>query len=240
VSTSEHCLKAAIALGADPDHSSVVYAGVDLERFNPRVSGEEFRREWNVSEETLVVSVLGHVLRRKLEVLIDAMDRLDSNIPVCYVIGGTGSDLEWVKKRVAAIPERKVVMAGFVAEDKLPEFYAATDALVVSPNTLLECMGQSIKEAMAIGTAVVGPRLGGIVEAIDHGKNGLLYDADDADDLAQALASLALDPALRNRFGSAGRKIAEAKFDARSAAVKTLKVLRDAAHSAEGSLQAQN
>lgn len=229
VSTSEHCLKAALALGADPDHATVVYAGVDLERFNPRVSGEEFRREWGVTEETLVVSVLGHVLRRKLEVLLDAMDRVDPNVPVCYVIGGSGSDLEWVKGRMAAHPERNVVLAGFVPEEKLPEFYAATDALVVSPNTLFECMGQSIKEAMAIGTAVVGPRLGGIVEAIDHGNNGLLYEADDPDDLANALTSLAGDPELRHKFGSSGRKIAEDKFDAQTAADRTLEVLRGAA-----------
>ena len=40
VSTSEHCRRGAISRGADPSRSSVIYAGIDLERFRPGLDGQ--------------------------------------------------------------------------------------------------------------------------------------------------------------------------------------------------------
>jgi glycosyltransferase involved in cell wall biosynthesis len=89
-------------------------------------------------------------------------------------------------------------------------------------------MGQSMKEAMACGTAVVGARIGGIPEAIEPGTNGLLYEPDDARDLARVLSRMIADPHGRKIMGAAGRRTAEERFDAKVSAARTLEVLRRA------------
>ena len=226
IATSEHCLNGALALGRAGSAADVVYAGVDLDRFNPSVDGSEWRHERGIPPEAIVVSVLGMVLRNKLDTFLDAVGQIDSKAPVVCLIGGAGGDEEYVRTRSADIKNTHVEMLGFVPEEELPEFYAATDILVASPRTLLECMGQSMKEAMACGTVVVGARLGGIPEAVECGETGLLYEADDALDLARAISQLADDKAARDRMGAAGRIRAEIHFNSTTSAEQTLSIFR--------------
>lgn len=61
-------------------------------------------------------------------------------------------------------------------------------------------------EAMALAIPCIGTSIAGIPELIRTGREGLLVAPSSVEDLANALASLALDPALRRRFGSSGRE----------------------------------
>jgi glycosyltransferase involved in cell wall biosynthesis len=87
-------------------------------------------------------------------------------------------------------------------------------------------MGQSLKEAMACGTAVIGARLGGIPEAIEDGVSGLLFEPDDAEDLARAISRLVADKDARMKMGVKGRECAETKFDSAKSAEQMLSIFR--------------
>jgi glycosyltransferase involved in cell wall biosynthesis len=99
---------------------------------------------------------------------------------------------------------------GRVDRDALPPLYAAADALVlpsIRTATFLEPWGLVVNEAMHQGTPViasdaVGAAAGGLVA---DGRNGLVTPAGDAQALAASIESLARDPALRERLGSAAR-----------------------------------
>ena len=226
VSTSEHCLKGALNQGADPKRASVIYAGIDLGRFHPDCDGSAFREKYRIPADAVVISALGLALRRKLDTMLDALERMDFAGNLHCLIGGIGDDSAYVQERAKAIRGVKVQVLGFVPDAELPQFYAATDVLVVSPKTLLECMGQSMKEAMACGRAVVGARIGGVPEAIRDGCSGLLFDPDDPGGLVQALRLLCENPALRQEMGRKGRLIAEEKFGADVSARQTLEVFK--------------
>ena len=232
VSTSEHCLSGALGSGAPRDRASVIYAGIDLARFHPGLDGSAFRAKHGIPSDATVISALGLALRRKLDTLLDALDRLDLEGNIHCLIGGVGDDFAYVEQRVKAMGKVNVHVLGFVPEEELPEFYAATDILVVSPSTLVECMGQSMKEAMACGRAVVGARLGGVPEAVRDGYNGLLFEPDAPDDLLRALQRLCQDAPLRQEMGMRGRQIAEEKFSAELAARQTLDVFEAVARDA--------
>jgi glycosyltransferase involved in cell wall biosynthesis len=60
---------------------------------------------------------------------------------------------------------------------------------------------------------VVASRLSGIPEAIEDGAQGLLVEPGDARGLADAIARLAADPALRERLGAAARERMLREFD---------------------------
>lgn len=62
-----------------------------------------------------------------------------------------------------------------------------------------------LMEAMALGKPVVSSRVAGIPELVRDGVNGLLFTPSHWPGLAEAMTTLARDPALRQRFGVAGR-----------------------------------
>ena len=59
----------------------------------------------------------------------------------------------------------------------------------------------------------IGSQVGGIPEAIDHGETGFLVPPENPAALAARLRILLSDPALRHRFGAAGRRKMQAQFD---------------------------
>ncbi len=218
VSTSEHCSKGAISRGAHAERISIIYAGIDLERFRPGINGASFRDSIGVTKDAIVISILGLAIKRKLDTFLDALQSLISMSNVYVLIGGTGDDKQYLEERVKTIRGGRVKALGFVPEKDLPEFYAATDILVVAPKTIVECMGQSMKEAMACGRVVVGARLGGVPEALGNNNCGLMFEPDNPNDLNRVLKQLIDNPSLRETLGQNGRLEAEKRFDAKVSA----------------------
>jgi glycosyltransferase involved in cell wall biosynthesis len=81
---------------------------------------------------------------------------------------------------------------GRFERSSLSQVYSQIDVLVV-PSLWLENSPLVIHEAFMAGVAVVGARIGGIADLIEHGSNGLLYEPRSATDLAAALDTLIHD-----------------------------------------------
>ena len=77
----------------------------------------------------------------------------------------------------------------------------------------VEGFGISLAEASACGVPVVAGRSGGIPAAVREGETGILVDADRPEAVAEALAGLLDDAALRARLGAAGRRAVESHYN---------------------------
>lgn len=108
----------------------------------------------------------------------------------------------------------------------VPKLLAEADLLVLSTR-IPEAFGRVIAEAGAVGTACVASRIGGILDVIDEGKNGLLFYPLHLEEMVKAMGEL-----LRNRkqcyeFAHALRKKVEDQFSLDQMTEKTLEVYRE-------------
>ncbi len=94
-------------------------------------------------------------------------------------------------------------------------------AAVVAVPSRREGYGLVAREAMAHGRPVVASAVGGLLEAIEDGVNGVLVPALDVTALQQALEELLADAGLRARLGAAARAYAVQNFS-REAEVEAL------------------
>jgi glycosyltransferase involved in cell wall biosynthesis len=130
------------------------------------------------------------------------------------VIVGEGPDRPGVESEIRRLGlESLVELAG--ARNDVAELLAKADLFVLSSRS--EGLPLSILEAMAAGLPVVATNVGGVPELVVEGETGFLVPPGDPKSLADAIARLLDDPALRRRLGAAGRARVAERFDLESA-----------------------
>lgn len=113
------------------------------------------------------------------------------------------------------------------ARDDVPRVLKAFDVFVLPSRQ--EGFSNALIEAMAAGVPPVAAAVGGNPEAVDHGVNGLLFEAGDAGQLARHILTLLDNPDTRRRFSEAAQsKVAEA-FSYRGMLDRLLNVFEEAA-----------
>jgi len=85
----------------------------------------------------------------------------------------------------------------------------------------------AVLEAMSAGVAVVATRVGGVPELVVDGETGLIVEPEDPAALAEALDSLAADPARRRELGRRGRARVLDEFTPERMADRTVALYRD-------------
>ncbi len=188
--------------------------------FRPENPDSARSRGWPPLEEKFTITYVGRPDRRKgVEILIKACELLAAKgVEFQLLMVGYGffksSDLlnfgtGWFSFDISSLKRRGIGIEIRQAKgnEETGLFYAQSDVVVVP--SLYEPMGYVVLEAMACERPVVASRTGGLLEAIDDGVNGLLFEVGDAEDLAEKLALLSSDPDLRVRLGQQGRKTVE-------------------------------
>jgi len=198
------------AYGLGPEKVDVVYNGVDLERFHPRVRAEHRaaqRAAWGIGDDEVCCLFVGNNFRLKgVRCLIEAAARLRAEgAPVRTVIVGREPP-----GRLAALAARlgvadHVRFAG--AEPQVEKAYAAAD-VYVHP-TFFDACALVTFEAMACGLPVITTRWNGASGIVTAGEDGeVIDDAADIGALAGAIRGY-LDGDRRDLHGRAARAAAE-------------------------------
>lgn len=103
------------------------------------------------------------------------------------------------------------VHLGSVANDRLlAAVYSAADVFVIP--SLQDNLPNTVMEAMACGTPVVGFDIGGIPDMVRPGETGLLVPARDTPALRGAIERLLGDDAMRERLGRRCREVVGAEY----------------------------
>jgi glycosyltransferase involved in cell wall biosynthesis len=134
----------------------------------------------------------------------------DQRSKIEYWIAGSDPRGGYEKKlrAVAARADFPVIFLGSLTDDQLAEKYRQAEIFAmtsINHGLSLEGFGLVYLEASAHGLPVVAHAVGGVAEAVVHDTTGLLVPPDQPAALTAAFARLIDDPALRRRFGDAGR-----------------------------------
>jgi len=119
----------------------------------------------------------------------------------------------------------KIHFAGWLSQADCAPLLKAHDVLVLP--SVWECGGAVVLEAMACAKPVIATAWGGPLDYLDEHCGILVPPTSPAalvSGLADAMAALAADPALRARLGAAGRRRIEAHFDWRAKTARMLEI----------------
>ena len=188
----------------------IIWNGVDVDLFNPEISGETIRREWCINANTIVIGVVGRLSHWKGQnLLLEAARHLEfHNHSIIFVIVGDppsedNDTLPGLKKQASDLGlEDKTKFIPFDA--RMPEIMRVIDVLVI-PSTLPEPFGLVALEAMASERPVIAAKHGGLTDIVIDGQTGVFFRPNDAGSLSEAMHRLIIDPELRVKMGKQGR-----------------------------------
>ena len=197
-------------LGVPEEKVAVVPNGID-ETFRPITDTqrlEALRRERSLPQR-MILSVGTLEPRKNAETLIRAYARLKKASAILHKLVLAGG-LGWRYERLFALVEElglqdDVLFPGFVSYGELPLWYNAAD-LFVFPS-LYEGFGLPPLEAMACGVPVIASNVSSLPEVV--GDAGPLVDPLDVEGLAEAIAQVLGDGALRAEMRERGVARAE-------------------------------
>ncbi len=187
-----------IAYGIAPEHTRVIMHGIELAHF-AKIPPASFASPYKLLMIGRVVEQKGHA--RALEALQKITD-----IPCMLTIVGEGEKKEQLMQYAKELGLGDRVMWKPATENAAAAY---ADADIVLAPSRWEGLGIVILEALASGRLVIASRVGGIPEIISDRENGVLVEAEDSRQLAQAIREYISNPILAKKIAVQGKRWVE-------------------------------
>jgi glycosyltransferase involved in cell wall biosynthesis len=202
-----------------PERVELLYHGLEFGRFPPEPAARPPRTGTDPTDPLTLLSVGRAVEKKGFDVALAALALLPADFAWRWVHIGGGTGLKALKAEAKRLglssridwlgaQPQDVVIANLISADLffLPSRMASDGDRDGLPNVLME--------AQIMGLPVAATRMAAIPELVIEGETGVLVDPGDAPALAEALVSLARDPAARVRLAEAGRTRVRSHFSA--------------------------
>ena len=189
-------------IGISEENIKIIYNGIDWSDWQVLPDKSLFRKKYPDISDKFVLFAGRLATNKGLSDLISAMNLVNQK-SVDLVI--TGADMGLGKLLEIEASEKGVRMhrLGHIDDETYRSVLAAAEMLVLPSE--YEAFGIVLLEAAAAETAVIGTNVGGIPEAMSPGKNGLIVEYNDVDNLSKSIASLLEDSKMSEEMGIAGR-----------------------------------
>lgn len=173
----------------------------------------QIRQNYQISSTAIVILSVGRLVERKgFDKVIEHLPQLIAQgLDIHYIICGKGamaSSLELLARDLEVAS--RVHLAGYVSNQDLAGYYGACDLFVMltffnAKAASVEGFGIVYLEAGYFGKPVLASGVGGVVDAVRDGENGILVNPDSNVEIAEALQRLCKDKQLREKLGQRGR-----------------------------------
>jgi glycosyltransferase involved in cell wall biosynthesis len=192
--------------GVDKSRVVVVPNGINEEHFSDAPSVEEARARvgWN---DAFVLGFTGFVRDwHGVDRVISWMATPQAPSNVCLLVVGDGpvrATLEHLAETLGI--GSRVSFTGFVPRTDVPGLVSAFD-VALQPAVTPYASPLKLFEYMALGKAIIAPRLPNIEEILSDGENAVLFDHARPGSMESVLTSICADADLRKRIGEGARE----------------------------------
>jgi len=186
--------------------------GVVSDRFKPLDRNEKLAQELKIENKTVIGFVGSFVQYEGLEYIVDAVEILvnKGKKDIVALMVGDGAVWQEIVDRV----EKKGLQEYFIFTGRIPheeveEYYSLVDIAPLPRKGLPVCeMVSPLKpfEAMAMEKVVLSSDVAALAEIVQDGYNGMLFEKDNVEDLANKIELLANDTKLREKLGKQARE----------------------------------
>ncbi len=173
----------------DPAKVEIIYNGVELDTFNPEVTGEHIRYEFNISSEAPLFGMIANFARKKSHDIFfqAALKILRTEPNVKFLLAGGGDYTLYQREMIAKGFGDSFIFAGFRTD--VPDIIAALDFAIIT-SAKGEGLTGSLVEAMTMAKPVISTEVAGNLEFVSNRETGLLVPTGDAAALAEAMLYL--------------------------------------------------
>jgi len=184
--------------GVRPEKCFTVFNAIDI--WQPLPARAAMRSQLlQISDDTFVFGSIGSLIPRKSNHhILSALEKFSAAFPAArwrMIMLGEGPELSKLQQQAeqAGIADR-VVFTGF--RSNALEYLAALDVFILASKS--EGLPRVVLEAMLLNTAVIGSRVTGTAELIEHDNTGLLFEYGDVQTLFEEMKTLYLDAEKRS------------------------------------------
>lgn len=190
--------------------------GLDNSKYTSQLRQENFfDRTYNLPQVDQKVKLifLGRLTPDKgWNFTLDAFSTVFKEIDpeqIAILIAGDGESKTEIIDRLGKLTPH-LHLLGRILPENVPALLANSDIHVTTSEK--ETRGLTVLEAFAAGIPVLAPRAGGVVENIEPGINGFLFNPQDIDDFTAKLKYLVDNPDLRQKMGQKGRELVLSQY----------------------------
>lgn len=159
------------------------------------------------------IAFIGRLDRTKgADILVKAFIKIADIFPkAILLIAGSGDRHEELKNEINnAKLQSRIILEGNVSYDKVYEIMQSINFLVVPSRA--DNFPTTVLEAFSVATPVIGSNSGGIPEMVIDGYNGLLFEKENVDDLANKLKQMFSNKQERDKMAINAKQLFEQKF----------------------------
>ena len=185
IAVCEAIKRSLVDSGVPSQKIEVIYSGTDTARFHSGIDGAAVRRELGFTSQHFVCTQIGVRSWKGNDDAIDAMVWLATRAPQTRLLIVGARNPESLYERVRRNRLDAMIRVIGYRED-IPQILAASDCCVDASFAGLGLTG-TLREALAVGTPVIGTNIEGNPELVSHGKTGLLVPPRRPEALARAI-----------------------------------------------------
>lgn len=199
--------------GLPYDKINVIPNGINLNNFTGIERDYDFRRQYAMDNEKIILYVGRLVYEKGIQHLIAAMPKILSNYhDAKLVIAGKGGMIDELKAETSSLGlDNKVYFTGYMDSKKVQKMYKCAD-VAVFPSTY-EPFGIVALEAMLAGVPTVVSDVGGLDEIITHGVDGMKSYAGNSNSIADSVTALLYDHQLATNISKKARQKVKEQFN---------------------------
>lgn len=227
-----------------PGRVVVTGCGIEPAAMPAPLERRDARQRLQLPQDVPVLLSLCRLIPRKgIDMTLRALPLLRNRWPdLVYLIAGRGSDEPRLRELARQEGcEDNVRFAGAFEADRLAEYYCASDVFVM-PTRLeagrsVEGFGIVYTEAGFYGVPVVASAVGGVVDAVTDGENGLFVDPLSPESIADGIGRVFEDEGLRRTLGAGGHRRATQTDTWQAVADRVLSGIRGFLAGTQGALE---